>query len=133
MNRKMVRIPIKDDSGVAWSIIEARNFAAELGFEEHDRQMIGTAVSELARNIVKYADRGNILLQEAADGKRRGIEICARDRGPGIEDLDRAMADSFSSGGTLGLGLPGVKRMMDFFEIKTEIGRGTTVFARKWR
>jgi serine/threonine-protein kinase RsbT len=94
--------------------------------------MIATAVSELANNIIKYADRGEILMDRINAGSRVGMEVIARDRGPGIEDIEKAMEDHYSSGNTLGLGLPGVKRMMDEIELTSEPGKETTVTIRKW-
>ena len=103
-----------------------------IGFDEVVSQMIATAVSELAHNIVKYAGGGEIRMDRIDSGSQAGIEVVARDRGPGIENIEKAMTDHYSSGNTLGLGLPGVKRMMDEFELDTEPGRGTTVTIRKW-
>ena len=94
--------------------------------------MIATAVSELARNILKYAVSGEIRLRQVDGPSGRGIEIEAVDRGPGIEDPEAAMRDHFSSGGTLGLGLPGVRRMMDEFSLESTPGEGTRVTAVKW-
>jgi serine/threonine-protein kinase RsbT len=112
--------------------MEARKAAMAIGFDEIVCQMIATAVSELANNIVKYAGCGEILMDRIKTGSRTGIEVVARDKGPGIEDIQKAMADHFSSGNTLGLGLPGVKRMMDEFELTSEPGKRTTVTIRKW-
>ena len=103
-----------------------------IGFDEIVSQMIATAVSELANNIVKYAGCGEILMNRINIGSRAGIQVIARDRGPGIEDIQKAMADHYSSGNTLGLGLPGVKRMMDEFELTSDPGKKTTVTIRKW-
>ena len=103
-----------------------------IGFGENICQMIATAVSELANNIIKYAGSGEILLTRITGGSQMGIEVIARDRGPGIEDIQKAMADHYSSGNTLGLGLPGVKRMMDEFELTSEPGKRTMVTIRKW-
>jgi serine/threonine-protein kinase RsbT len=112
--------------------MEARKAARAIGFDENICQMIATAVSELANNIVKYAGRGEILMTRIIAGSRMGMEVIARDRGPGIENIQKAMADHYSSGNTLGLGLPGVKRMMDEFELTSEPGKRTTVTIRKW-
>jgi serine/threonine-protein kinase RsbT len=95
--------------------------------------MISTAASELARNIVKYAGSGEIVIRCVDDGLRDGLEIEARDQGPGIKDIEIAMQDHVSGSGTLGLGLPGVRRMMDDFRIDSEPGKGTTVVTTKWR
>ena len=107
-------------------------YSREAGFDETPSRIIGTAVSELARNILKYAGSGEIWLRGVKEKGGRGIEIEAIDRGPGIADCEAAMNDHFSSGGTLGLGLPGVKRMMDEFSLESTPGEGTRVTARKW-
>lgn len=115
------------------SVIEASRIARDIGFSTNDAQAISTATSELVRNILKYAGTGQLWIKEIrADDGRRGVEITVSDRGPGIADVDAAMSDHFSSSGTLGLGLPGVKRMMDEFEIDSEPGRGTRVVVRKY-
>ncbi len=132
MDRKPIRIPVRNETGSTWSVMEARKAAAAIGFDEIVGHMIATAVSELARNIVKYAGHGEILIDRIDTGSRTGIEVTARDRGPGIEDIQQAMADHYSSGNTLGLGLPGVKRMMDEFELTSVPGQRTTVIIRKW-
>ncbi|UCG22847.1 MAG: anti-sigma regulatory factor [Chloroflexota bacterium] len=127
------RVAIIEESDVTRALLEARMAAKSLGFGEVDIQMIATAVSELARNIVKYADRGEIIIGQIENGLRVGIEVVARDKGPGIADIEQAVTDNYSSSGTLGLGLPGVKRMMDDFEIRSTEGQGTTVKITKWR
>ncbi len=114
------------------AVLEANRYCLASGLSETASQMVSTAVSELARNILKYAGRGEIRLRRVEDGVRRGVEIEALDRGPGIPDAESAMRDHFSTGGTLGLGLPGVARMMDEFELESEPGHGTRVRARKW-
>ena len=132
MNKNPIRIPVRNETGVAWSIMETRKAALAIGFDEVMCQMIATAVSELANNIIKYAGRGEIILERITAKNRAGIEVTARDSGPGIEDTQKAMADHYSTGDTLGLGLPGVKRMMDEFELTSEPGKRTTVTIRKW-
>ena len=132
MDMNQIRIPVRNETGIAWSVMEARKAARAIGFGENICQMIATAVSELANNIVKYAGRGEIIMDRINTGSRTGMEVIARDRGPGIEDIQKAMEDHYSSGGTLGLGLPGVKRMMDEFELTSEPGKKTTVTIRKW-
>jgi serine/threonine-protein kinase RsbT len=109
-----------------------RELAAQIGFTGSDLTVIATAISELARNIVAYAQQGTILLGRAQRGSRRGIQIVARDEGPGIRDVGKALQDGYSTGKGLGLGLPGVRRLVDDFEVVSVVGRGTTVTARKW-
>jgi serine/threonine-protein kinase RsbT len=132
MDMNQIRIPVRNETGIAWAVMEARKAAIATGFDEVICQMIATAVSELANNILKYAGRGEILMDRIIAGSRVGMEVIARDRGPGIEDIQKAMADHYSSGNTLGLGLPGVKRMMDEVELSSEPVKGTTVTIRKW-
>jgi serine/threonine-protein kinase RsbT len=129
----MLRLRISSDSDVTRALIAASHFAEEVGFNRADCQGISTAVSELARNILKYAGEGEILIERVGDGPGSGVQITSRDRGPGIKDIEAAMSDHFSSSGTLGLGLPGVKRLMDEFEIDSSPGMGTRVIVRKWR
>jgi len=109
-----------------------RELAAELGFSRSDQTVIATAISELARNILEYAMLGDIEVAEMHRGARSGLLIVARDRGPGIPDVGQALQDGYSTGRGLGIGLPGVRRLMDEFEIASEAGRGTRVTARKW-
>src|SRR5215470_12991393 len=105
----------------------------ELGFTSGDATLIATAISELARNIVSYARKGEITLRMVNNVDRRGLAITASDKGPGIPDIRQAMRDGFSTSGSLGMGLPGVRRLMDEFEITSQPGRGTIVAVKKWR
>jgi serine/threonine-protein kinase RsbT len=123
---------IRTEIDASRSVLEATLYAREAGFDETPSRIIGTAVSELVRNILKYAVSGEIRLRRVKEMGRRGIEIEAVDRGPGIADCEAAMSDHFSSGGTLGMGLPGVKRMMDAFSLESTLGEGTRVTAHKW-
>ena len=112
---------------------KGRALAIELGFSTGDATLIATSISELARNIVSYARKGEIILKIVHASSRQGISIIASDSGPGIRDIRQAMRDGFSTSGSLGLGLPGVRRLMDEFEIASEPGRGTMVTVKKWR
>jgi len=112
---------------------QGRVLAGQLGFTQSDLTLVATAISELARNIVRYARRGEIVLRQAEDGGVPGIVIIARDEGPGIPDVNRAMEPGYSTAGGLGLGLPGVRRIMDKFEIVSEVNRGTVVTVTKWK
>jgi serine/threonine-protein kinase RsbT len=107
--------------------------ATPLGFSAVDLTMIATAISELARNIIMYAQRGVIELEIQHANGRAGIVVCARDDGPGIADIEQAMRIGYSSSGQLGLGLPGVRRLMDEMKVESKPGKGTVVTARKWR
>jgi serine/threonine-protein kinase RsbT len=133
MSPEKRRVPIIHEADVTRAMLEARMFAKNLGFTEIDTQMIATAVSELARNIIKYADKGEIIIDQIEKGYQKGVIIIARDQGPGIADIEQAVSDNYSSSGTLGLGLPGVKRMMDDFEIQSIEGQETMVRISKWR
>ena len=125
-------LTIQTDADASRAALEATQFSLAVGFDDTPSRMIATAVSELARNILKYAGAGEIRLQQVEGPAGRGLEIDAVDRGPGIKDTDAAMCDHFSSGGTLGLGLPGVRRMMDEFSLESTPGEGTRVTAVKW-
>ncbi len=126
------RLPIDGETDARRAPLEAAQYALELGFAETPARMVSTAVSELAHNIVKYAQRGEIRLRRVEGSRGRGIEVEARDEGPGIADPEAALEDHYSSGGTLGLGLPGVRRLMDEFELESASGKGTRVIAVKW-
>ena len=123
---------IRNEMDASRSVLESTLYSREAGFDETPSRMIATAVSELVRNILKYAGSGEIRLRRVKEPGRRGIEIEVVDQGPGIVDCAAAMDDHFSSGGTLGLGLPGVKRLMDEFRLESTPGEGTRVTARKW-
>jgi serine/threonine-protein kinase RsbT len=125
-------VRIDEESDILTARASAREIGAIAGFVEVDLTLIATAVSELSRNILDYAERGEIRLRVLDDGEKRGIEIVASDEGPGIPDVEEAMRDGFSTSNGLGLGLPGTRRLVDELEISSEPGRGTTVVARKW-
>jgi serine/threonine-protein kinase RsbT len=125
-------VPIDRDGDIVTARQKARELAKQVGFSGSDLTIIATAISEVARNIVVYADRGEIALSAVQRGTRRGVLVIARDHGPGIPDIERAMRDGFSTGKSLGLGLPGAKRLMDEFEIASEVGKGTTITMWKW-
>jgi serine/threonine-protein kinase RsbT len=109
-----------------------RKLAADRGFSSTDQTLIATAISEVARNIIEYAQRGEIILSALDQSGRRGIKIIARDDGPGIADTELAMRDGYSTGNSLGLGLPGAKRLMNDFDLASTPGKGTTVTMKKW-
>jgi serine/threonine-protein kinase RsbT len=101
-------------------------------FSKLEATLIATAISELARNIVTYAKKGEIRLK-VIHGSRRGIQVIAHDEGPGIADVEQALRDGFSTSGSLGMGLPGVRRLVDEFHIVSEQNHGTTVTVSKWK
>ncbi|HVZ72071.1 MAG TPA: anti-sigma regulatory factor [Polyangia bacterium] len=109
-----------------------RELAASLGFTSAEQTIIALAISEIARNIVSYAHRGGITLSRVDENGRRGIVVVAADDGPGIADIELAMRDGYSTGKSLGMGLPGARRVMDEFEIVSIVGKGTTVTMKKW-
>lgn len=133
MSPGAIRVAINSDQDIVLARQKARAEAIRLGFSAVEATFIATAVSELARNILAYARKGEIALQQVHGSARVGMEVIASDRGPGISDLRQAMRDGFSTSGSLGLGLPGVRRLMDEFEIVSEAGHGTRVVVRKWR
>ena len=128
-----MRVSIDCDSDVVAARQKRRELASQCGFPSTDLAVVATAISELARNIVRYAVRGEVILRLIDDNGRRGVEVVATDDGPGIPDITLAMQDGYSTSGSLGLGLPGVRRLMDEFEIASDFGKGTTVTARKWK
>ncbi|TMW70180.1 anti-sigma regulatory factor [Alteribacter natronophilus] len=119
-----------------WGIVAARQagrkLAREIGFGSVDQARVTTAISELARNIYLYANKGQIHIEEATSSGKRGIKIIATDEGPGIKDVRRVMEDGYTTSGGLGAGLPGVKRLMDEFKIDSEPDEGTTITTVKW-
>jgi serine/threonine-protein kinase RsbT len=127
-----MRVPIRSDVDIVVARQQGRTLGAHLGFSSSDLTLIATAISELARNIVSYAARGEIILRLVQQGSRQGIVIIARDDGPGIPDIAQAMQDGYSTGNSLGLGLPGTKRLMDEFDIVSHLGKGTTITIKKW-
>jgi serine/threonine-protein kinase RsbT len=128
-----IRVAIRSDQDIVSARQKGRALAVELGFSAGDATLVATAISELARNIVSYARRGEITLRAVQSANRDGIMVVASDDGPGIPDVAQALRDGFSTSGSLGLGLPGVRRLMDEFEIVSKSGRGTTVTVKKWR
>ena len=127
-----IRVRIGSEHDILAARQQGRELAADGGFTGSDLTLIATAISELARNIVEYAGKGEIVLALLTNGTRRGIAVVASDRGPGIPDVAQAMQDGYSTSKSLGLGLPGARRLMDEFEIESEMGTGTTVTMRKW-
>ncbi|MBL9121146.1 MAG: anti-sigma regulatory factor [Phycisphaerae bacterium] len=125
-------MPIANEADIVAARQRGRTMAIELGFAGCDGTLIATAISEVARNILLYAQRGEIILCCVELGGRRGLSIEARDSGPGIPDLRKALTDGYSTSRGLGLGLPGSRRLMDEFAIESEVGRGTNVTMTKW-
>jgi serine/threonine-protein kinase RsbT len=124
---------IRSDLDIVIARTMARDTAKALGFGAIDQARIATAVSELARNIFLYAGTGQVTVREIEKNGRKGIEIVCEDQGPGIANIDLVMQDGYSTSRGMGMGLPGAKRLMDEFSIKSQEGVGTTVTCRKWR
>jgi serine/threonine-protein kinase RsbT len=125
-------VPIRTDADIVTARQQGRALAGQLGFTGSDLTVIATAISELGRNILTFAGSGDILLRPTHAPGKRGIMVVARDDGPGIPDIALAMQDSYSTSNSLGLGLPGTRRMMDEFAIDSIVGQGTTVVVKKW-
>ena len=130
--KEETRVSIQSDHDIVTARQRGRTLAQQLGFSNSNLTVIATAISELARNILLYAKRGEIILAPIERGELRGISVVAHDVGPGIPDVMRAMQDGYSTSGRLGLGLPGVRRLMDEFEISSNNGQGTRVTIKKW-
>src|SRR5215212_9961515 len=126
-------IAIACDEDVVPARAEGRALAAELGFSRTDATLIATAISEIARNILVHAGTGEVRLRPAFQDSRYGVVVEASDSGPGIRDVHAALREGYATKDGLGLGLPGVERIMDELEIETAVGRGTTVSMTKWR
>lgn len=127
-----IRVAIDRDADIVTARQRGRDLAMQVGFAGSDLTVIATAISEVSRNIVSYAKHGEIILQIAEQNQRRGIVIIARDDGPGIANVEDAMRDGFSTARSLGLGLPGARRLMDDFALESTLGKGTTVTMSKW-
>jgi serine/threonine-protein kinase RsbT len=126
-------IRITDELSLSRAVVSAAALSTEAGLSPVAAQQLATVASELARNILKYAGHGQIEMRREEDGARVGIRLIVSDRGPGIDDVEQAVADHFSTGGSLGLGLSGVKRMMDEFRIESQPEKGTRIEVVKWR
>jgi serine/threonine-protein kinase RsbT len=127
------RVSIAADRDIVTARQEGRTLALLVGFSQGDATVISAAISEIARNMLDYARGGEIHIAMVERGDQRGIEIIGGDDGPGIPDIAEAMLDGYSTSGNLGLGLPGSRRLMDDFEIRSKLGVGTVVTMRKWK
>jgi serine/threonine-protein kinase RsbT len=126
------RVTIHSDADIIAARRVGRELAEGVGFGGSELTVIATAISEIARNIIEYAGSGEITLRQTQQGVRRGILVIAKDRGPGIPDIELAMQDGYSTSKGIGLGLPGARRLMDEFEVDSAVGKGTTVTMKKW-
>ena len=128
-----IRVTVTSDADLVVARRKGRALAEQNGFSASEATLVATAISELARNIVSYAGSGEILVGKIDSANGLGIGVIARDRGPGIADTERAIRGGYSTSGGLGLGLPGVRRIMDEFDIASSPGKGTIVSIVKWK
>ena len=110
-----------------------KEYAVKIGMSVVNQTKLITAASELVRNMLKYANGGETRIEVISEGRNSGIRLIFEDKGPGIEDITLAMKDGFSTGKSLGIGLPGAKRLVNEFDIKSSPGEGTTVSIIKWK
>lgn len=129
----LATVVIASDVDVVTARQAGRELASQAGFSHGDQTVIAAAISEIARNILMYARRGEVTLRLAMEADRSGVIIVARDQGPGISDIEHFLQDGVSTSGGLGLGLGGAKRLMDEFHIDSVPGNGTTITMKKWR
>jgi serine/threonine-protein kinase RsbT len=125
-------VTVHGERDIVTARMHGRALALQMGFTDAMATLVATAISELARNMLLYARGGDIAISGVEEGERRGVRVEARDEGPGIADLARALEDGFSTSGRLGLGLPGVRRLTDDFQIRSRPGDGTVVTVIKW-
>ncbi|MCX7681942.1 MAG: ATP-binding protein [Anaerolineae bacterium] len=127
-----MRVSITQDTDVVLVCQRGRTLAARLGLSERDQIAVVIAISEVAHNIIRYAQGGEIILYPLCEGERRGVVVIARDQGPGIPNVEQVLEGGYSTGGGLGMGLAGARRLMDEFEIVSQVGRGTVIRMVKW-
>jgi serine/threonine-protein kinase RsbT len=127
------RIQISEESDIVLARQRAAQLAKKIGMGLVDQTKIATATSELARNIVRYANPGEVVIEEVDNGISIGLRLTFKDSGPGIPDIPTAMQDGYSTAKGMGLGLSGSKRLVNEFEINSEVGVGTTIVLKKWK
>lgn len=127
-----ITVIVASDVDVVGARQRGRELAGRVGFSPGDQTVIAAAISEIVRNIVTYARRGEVRMSIEHDGDRSAVVVVARDDGPGIADISLAMRDGYTTSGGLGVGLGGARQLMDEFEIVSAPGRGTSVTMRKW-
>lgn len=131
--RKDESRPLRSEEDVVYARQAVRSWAVEMAFSLVDQTKLVTAASELARNTVVYGGGGTLRLEQVEDGARRGLRLFFEDAGPGIADVERAMQDGYTSGGGLGLGLGGARRLVNEFHIDSAPGQGTRITVVKWK
>ena len=127
-----VRVEVRATIDIVTSRQQGRELASKLGLSSAEVTLVAAAISEIARNILDHAKRGEVLFSFVQHGSHRGLQIIAQDQGPGIPDIAQAMQYGYSTRRGLGVGLPGAKWLMDDFEIESAVGKGTKVTMRKW-
>jgi serine/threonine-protein kinase RsbT len=131
--RKDESRPLRSEEDVVYARQAVRSWAVEMAFSLVDQTKLVTAASELARNTIVYGGGGTLRLEQVEDGARRGLRLFFEDQGPGIADVERAMQDGYTSGGGLGLGLGGARRLVNEFRIESAPGQGTRITVVKWK
>ena len=127
------QVPVREQHDIVSVRQVVRSWSLGLGLGLVDLTKLVTAASEIARNTVEYGGGGSLTIEELRDGVRRGVRLIFEDQGQGIEDVERAMTDGYTSGSGMGLGLGGTKRLVDQFEIESTPGQGTRVAITKWK
>jgi serine/threonine-protein kinase RsbT len=130
---KTETLPVRTSAELVSVRHRVRSFAVECGFSLVEQTKIVTAASELARNMVDYGLGGTVLIEALEDNARKGLRLTFEDQGPGIADIQQALRDGFTSGGGMGLGLGGARRLSNEFDIKSEPGKGTRVMIARWK
>lgn len=125
-------VPIEHETDIVTARQKGRELAKLSGLSATEQTLVATAISEVARNIIVYAQHGEVVLAPIEQDGRPGVLVVARDEGPGIANPELAMRDGYSTGRSLGMGLPGARRLMDEFELTSALGKGTTVVMKKW-
>jgi serine/threonine-protein kinase RsbT len=125
--------PVREQSDIVQIRQEVRRRAIDLTFSLIDQTKIITAASELARNMLEYGGGGVVLFESISEGTRKGLRLTFEDQGPGIEDIERALTDGYTSGVGMGLGLGGSRRLVNEFEIESRVGQGTRVVIARWK
>lgn len=127
-----VRVSVSSETGVVAARQAGRSLSEQIGFSSTQQTLVATAISEIARNMIQYAGAGEILMRVVDEPEKRGLEVTATDNGPGIPNIEKAMADGYTTGGGMGLGLSGARRLMDEFEIHSKLNEGTVIIMKKW-
>jgi serine/threonine-protein kinase RsbT len=133
LTEKRLELPLGRQEDVVIVRQAVRTLGSDIGFGLVDQTKIVTAASELARNTVVYGGGGTALLEIVKDKERRGLRLTFSDSGPGIPDIEKAMQDGFTTGGGLGLGLGGAKRLCNDFSIESKVGQGTRITITRWK